>query len=44
LLHLERYDDAIAAYEQAIAEDSYYYDDEGLKAARRDQQPDWANL
>lgn len=44
LLHLERYNDAIAAYEQVIAEDTCYYGDEGLKAARRRQQPDWDDL
>jgi hypothetical protein len=40
-LHLERYDDAIAAYEQVIAEDKCYYGDAGLKAARRRQKPNW---
>lgn len=44
LLHLERYDEAVAAYEQAMAKDSHMDDDRGLKAARRHQQPDWANL
>jgi tetratricopeptide (TPR) repeat protein len=44
LLHLERYNDAIAAYEQVIAEDTCYYGDEGLKAALRRQQPDWDDL
>ncbi len=43
-LHMEQYDDAIATYEQVIAEDRYYYDDKGLKAAYRRQQPDWDNL
>jgi tetratricopeptide (TPR) repeat protein len=44
LLHLERYDDAITTYEQVITKERYYYDDEGLKAARCRQQPDWDNL
>lgn len=30
--------------EQAMAKDKNWYDDRGLKAARRRQQPDWANL
>lgn len=44
LLHMERYDEAVVAYEQAMAKDSYLDDDRGLKAARRSQQPEWANL
>ncbi len=44
LLHMERYDEAVVAYEQVIAKDSYLDDDRGLKAARRSQQPEWANL
>lgn len=44
LLHMERYDEAAAAYEQAMAKDKDWYEDTGLKAARRGQQPDWANL
>ena len=43
LLHLERYDEAVAAYEQAMAQ-GYMHEDEGLKAARRRQLPDWARL
>jgi tetratricopeptide (TPR) repeat protein len=43
LLHLERYHEAVVAYEQAIAEDSSLRR-EGLAAARLGQQPDWANL
>ncbi len=43
LLHLERYQEAVVAYEQAIAED-FYLGREGLEAARLGQQPDWANL
>lgn len=42
LLHLERYDEAVAAYEQA--RDSSSYDERGLQAARRRQQPDWIKL
>lgn len=43
LLHLERYHEAVVAYEQALAEDSSLRR-EGLVAARLGQQPDWANL
>jgi len=43
LLHLERYDDAVAAYEQSLA-DGYSHDERGLEAARRGQQPDWISL
>lgn len=43
LLHLERYDEAVAAYEQALA-DGYSHDKRGLEAARRGQQPDWMKL
>jgi tetratricopeptide (TPR) repeat protein len=44
LLHMERYNEAAAAYEQAMTKDKDWYDDTGLKAARRSQQPAWANL
>jgi tetratricopeptide (TPR) repeat protein len=45
LLHMERYDEAIAAYEQAIAEDwGLRNNDEGLNAARLHRQPDWDKL
>ena len=45
LLHMERYQEAVAAYEQAIAEASCLWcDDKGLKAARLGRQPDWAKL
>lgn len=44
LLHMERYDEAVTAYEQAMAKDKNWYDDTGLKAARRGQQPDWTSL
>jgi tetratricopeptide (TPR) repeat protein len=44
LLHLERYNDAVVAYEQVLAEDSYLDDERGLRAARLGQQPDWATL
>ncbi|GAC1365557.1 MAG: hypothetical protein NVS2B12_19920 [Ktedonobacteraceae bacterium] len=44
LLHMGRYDEAIAAYEQAMAKDKDWYDDAGLKAARLGQQPDWNEL
>jgi tetratricopeptide (TPR) repeat protein len=40
LLHLERYDEAVVAYEQA----DFKADDEGLEAARHQQQPDWEDL
>jgi thioredoxin-like negative regulator of GroEL len=40
LLHMERYNDAVVAYEQVLAEDSYLDDERGLKAARLGQQPD----
>src|SRR5437763_5889077 len=43
LLHLERYQEAVVAYEQAIAEDSSL-PREGLGAARLGQQPDWERL
>ena len=43
LLHLERYEEAIAAYEEAIAGDRRL-SHEGLEAARLGQQPDWDNL
>jgi tetratricopeptide (TPR) repeat protein len=43
LLHLERYEDAIAAYDQAITECSRL-GDEGLVAARLGKQPNWPNL
>jgi tetratricopeptide (TPR) repeat protein len=45
LLHMKRYDEAVAAYEQVIAQHGgWYRRDEGLKAARRHQQPDWATI
>jgi tetratricopeptide (TPR) repeat protein len=40
LLHLERYDEAVAAYKQA----NFVAHPEGLEAARRRQQPDWDDL
>jgi tetratricopeptide (TPR) repeat protein len=40
LLHLERYDNAVAAYEKA----DFKAHSEGLEVARRRQQPDWDNL
>ena len=43
LLHLERYQEAVVAYEQAIAEHPRL-PREGLEAARLGQQPDWASL
>jgi tetratricopeptide (TPR) repeat protein len=43
LLHLERYQEAVVAYEQVKASHSHL-GDEGLVAARLGQQPDWANL
>lgn len=43
LLHLERYPEAIVAYEKAIAEDSSLQK-EGLVAARLGRQPDWDKL
>jgi len=44
LLHMERYSEAVVAYEQVIAKEGRLVDDAGLIAARRGQQPDWANL
>ena len=44
LLHLERYQEAVVAYEQVIAEDGHLQNDAGLVAARQGQQPDWTNL
>jgi len=48
LLQLERYHEAVVAYEQAVAEESWLKVDAGLTvaltAARQGQQPDWANL
>ncbi|MBA2394154.1 MAG: hypothetical protein H0V70_15610 [Ktedonobacteraceae bacterium] len=44
LLHMERYDEAVVAYEQVMVKDKNWYSDIGLKAARSRQQPDWANL
>ncbi len=44
LLHLERYDEAVTIYEQVMAEDRYLYDDKGLKAAQKHQQPDWISI
>jgi len=43
LLHLERYDEAVVAYEQVMAE-GLRLGDEGLIAARLGQQPDWHDL
>jgi tetratricopeptide (TPR) repeat protein len=44
LLHLERYEDAVAEYECVLKEEKYLYEEKGLKAARCGQQPDWADL
>ena len=45
LLHMERYDESITAYEQARAEDKSLEDNnEGLESARQHQQPDWDEL
>jgi len=48
LLHMKHYDEAIAAYEQAIAEDkwnkSLVDNNEGLETARQHRQPDWDEL
>jgi hypothetical protein len=44
LPHLERYDDMIVAYEQAIAEKSDLHDEGDLNAARPSQQPDGLTL
>ncbi len=44
LLHMERYPEAIAAYEQVIAQRCFLERDEGLIAARQGRQPDWTNL
>jgi tetratricopeptide (TPR) repeat protein len=44
LLHMERYSEAIAAYEQVIAQRNFLKRDEGLIAARQGRQPDWANF
>jgi len=44
LLHLERYDEAVIIYEQAIADARYMHDERGLTAARQRTQPDWADL
>jgi hypothetical protein len=44
LLHMERYPEAIAAYEQAIAQGCYEGWNEGLIAARQGRQPDWDSL
>jgi|GEM_PF-2191744 tetratricopeptide (TPR) repeat protein len=43
LLHLERYDEACAAYEQA-EKDYNLPDKRGLLAARQHRQPDWGEL
>ena len=43
LLHLERYQEAVAAYEEAMAKNSSW-PRQGLEAARLGQQPDWAGL
>ena len=42
LLHLERYQEAVVAYEEAIAKNSSW-PREGLAAARLGQQPDLAH-
>jgi tetratricopeptide (TPR) repeat protein len=46
LLHMERYDEAAAAYEQVLAQHGGWYkdSDEGLKAARWHEQPDWETI
>jgi tetratricopeptide (TPR) repeat protein len=44
LLHMERYNEAVVAYEQAIADARYVHDDRGLMAARQRRQPDWVDL
>jgi tetratricopeptide (TPR) repeat protein len=44
LLHMERYSEAIAAYEQVIAKEGRLENDAGLIAARQGRQPDWASL
>ena len=44
LLHMERYSEAIAAYEQVIAQRNFLERDEGLIAARQGRQPDWTNF
>jgi len=44
LLHMERYEEAITAYEKASAKKGHYRADEGLRAARLGKQPDWDAL
>jgi len=44
LLHLERYHEAVVAYEQVITKDSHRGEDQGLVAARLGQQPNWTDL
>jgi len=44
LLHMERYPEAVAAYEHVIAQDGCLEKDAGLIAAHQGRQPDWANL
>jgi tetratricopeptide (TPR) repeat protein len=44
LLHLERYPEAVAAYEQVIAQRGHLPSNEGLIAARQGRQPDWSKL
>ncbi len=44
LLHMERYPEAIAAYEQVIAKEGRLENNAGFIAAHQGQQPDWANL
>lgn len=44
LLHMERYPESVAAYEQVITQRRFLERDEGLIAARQGRQPDWANL
>ena len=43
LLHLEQYDEAVAAYEQ-VAKKERLADESGLWAARLHRQPDWDSL
>ena len=43
LLHMERYEEAIAAYEKASAKGDRWAD-EGLRTARLGKQPDWDAL
>jgi tetratricopeptide (TPR) repeat protein len=43
LLHMERYEEAITAYEKASAKGNHWAD-KGLGAARLGKQPDWDDL